>query len=135
VQTLLLVDDMTLDNGPLQFLPDDAVSLDEQGWLQSRHDDYHDAAPRRHGAFAVDVVGTTVLPTVLPTPTIEPDPRRAITVTGKAGDVVVFGPYAVHGSTPNRSRAPRRVLINGYAAPGANGRRYPGSGLGLRLPR
>lgn len=131
VQTLLLVDDMTLDNGPLQFLPDDAVSLDERGRLQSRHDDYHEAAPSLHGAFAVDVAGTTVLPTAA----IEPDPRRAITVTGKAGDVVVFGPYAVHGSTPNRSRAPRRVLINGYAAPGANGRRYPGSGLGLRLPR
>jgi hypothetical protein len=58
------------------------------------------------------------------------------TVTGRAGDVLFFGPYAEHGSLPNESASPRRVLINGYAAPGANRRVYPGrgSGRGLRRP-
>ena len=63
------------------------------------------------------------------------DARRAETVTGPAGSVIFFGPYAVHGSTPNRSATPRRVLINGYAYPGANGRVYPGEGSGRTLPR
>jgi hypothetical protein len=40
----------------------------------------------------------------------------------------------VHGSTANHSALPRRVLINGYACPGANGRVYPGAGSGRRLP-
>jgi len=95
VQTILLVDDMTEENGPLEFLPKDAVTLDEQGRL------VRDA----------DV-----------------DSSRATPVTGRAGDVLFFGPYAVHGSTPNVSNQPRRVLINGYAAPGANKRYYPGRG-------
>jgi ectoine hydroxylase-related dioxygenase (phytanoyl-CoA dioxygenase family) len=88
VQTLLAVDDMCADNGPLQFMP--------------------------QGASAGDV--------------------RAETLTGEAGSVILFGPYAVHGSTANNAASPRRVLINGYAFPGANGRVYPGAGAGRRLP-
>lgn len=122
VQTILLVDDMRADNGPLQFLPDDAVSLDARGRLLTGHDDYT-AGP----------AGATLLPTSSSPP--EVDASKAITVTGLAGDVLFFGPWAVHGSLPNTSTTPRRVLINGYAAPGANGRVYPGSGLGRRLPR
>jgi hypothetical protein len=49
--------------------------------------------------------------------------------------VLFFGPYAIHGSTPNESAVPRRVLINGYAYPGANGRVYPGEGSGRTLRR
>lgn len=105
VQTLLLVDDMREDNGPLLFVPDEAVRLDGRGWLAS------DAA----GRAAVDE-------------------SRAVTVTGRAGDVLLFGPYAVHGSRPNDSASSRRVLINGYAAPGANARVYPGRGAGRVLP-
>jgi len=41
----------------------------------------------------------------------------------------------VHGSGPNEGTTPRRVLINGYAHPGANHRVYPGEGAGRRLPR
>jgi ectoine hydroxylase-related dioxygenase (phytanoyl-CoA dioxygenase family) len=63
------------------------------------------------------------------------DADRAETITGPAGSVIFFGPYAVHGSTPNASSVPRRVLINGYAYPGANGRVYPGEGSGRVLPR
>jgi ectoine hydroxylase-related dioxygenase (phytanoyl-CoA dioxygenase family) len=95
VQTILLVDDMTEENGPLEFLPRDAAPRDARGWM---------------------LRGEPV------------DASRAVAVTGRAGDVLFFGPWAVHGSTPNRSSRPRRVLINGYAAPGANGRFYPGEG-------
>ncbi len=95
VQTILLVDDMTDVNGPLEFLPPAAVTLDPSGRLVRD---------------------------------VPVDPARAVPVTGRAGDVLVFGPYAVHGSAPNLSTLPRRVLINGYAAPGANRRSYPGTG-------
>jgi Phytanoyl-CoA dioxygenase (PhyH) len=101
VQTILLVDDMTEENGPLEFMPMSKVSLDAGGRL---------------------VPGAPV------------DASQAIAITGRAGDVLFFGPYAVHGSTPNTSAQPRRVLINGYAAPGANKRYYPGNGACRVLP-
>jgi hypothetical protein len=63
------------------------------------------------------------------------DISAAVTITGKSGSVLLFGPYAVHGSTANTSSQPRRVLINGYAYPGANGRVYPGEGSGRVLSR
>lgn len=50
-----------------------------------------------------------------------------------AGSVVLFGPYTFHASAPNHSTQSRRVLINGYASPGANARQYPGCGLGRPL--
>jgi hypothetical protein len=104
VQTILLVDDMTDENGPLEFVPIEAVAVDAAGRLAAAPD-----GPRV-------------------------DASRAIPVTGRAGDVLFFGPYAVHGSTPNTSTKPRRVLINGYAAPGANRRYYPGRGACRTLP-
>jgi len=99
VQTILLVDDMNEENGPLEFVPRHAVTL-VNGRL----------------AGAVDA-------------------SAAIPVTGRAGDVLFFGPWAVHGSAPNTSSQPRRVLIDGYAAPGANGRSYPGVGACRTLGR
>lgn len=100
VQSILLVDEMNDVNGPLEFVPPDAVRFDEQGRM---------------------VPGSI-------------DTARAIPVCGEAGDVLFFGPWAVHGSLPNQSTMPRRVLINGYAAPGANGRKYPGAGACRALP-
>ncbi|MFO0663896.1 MAG: phytanoyl-CoA dioxygenase family protein [Polyangiaceae bacterium] len=100
VQTILLIDDMTEENGPLEFVPFDGVTLD---------------ASRRLVKGSVDT-------------------SRSVSVTGRAGDVLFFGPYAVHGSLPNGSSVPRRVLINGYAAPGANKRYYPGLGACRVLP-
>jgi ectoine hydroxylase-related dioxygenase (phytanoyl-CoA dioxygenase family) len=107
VQTILLVDDMTEENGPLEFLPFDAVATDADRRMMKTSN--YDLAPGSSGAVEVDA-------------------SRAEAVIGRAGDVLFFGPYAVHGSTPNRSAHPRRVLINGYAARGANGRVYPGKG-------
>jgi ectoine hydroxylase-related dioxygenase (phytanoyl-CoA dioxygenase family) len=104
VQTILLVDDMTPANGPLEFVPKAAAALDERGRVASRA-----------GRPQIDAA-------------------RAIPMTGRAGDVLLFGPYAIHGSTPNLSSSPRRVLINGYAAPGANARFYPGRGACRVLP-
>ena len=49
------------------------------------------------------------------------------------GDAVLFHPYCIHASTKNISSTPRRVLINGYAYPGANHKKYPGEGSGRRL--
>lgn len=104
VQTILLVDDMTEENGPLEFVPTEAAQLDASGRLV-----------KEAGAPRVDA-------------------SHAVSVTGRAGDVLFFGPYAVHGSRPNTSVLPRRVLINGYAAPGANKRFYPGRGACRVLP-
>lgn len=113
VQTLLAIDEMRADNGPLQFVPREAVRLDARGRMRDAHYDY--GTPMGGADSAVDA-------------------SRAETVTGPAGSVIFFGPYAVHGSTPNTSATPRRVLINGYAYPGANGRVYPGEGSGRVLP-
>lgn len=51
------------------------------------------------------------------------------------GDLVVFGPFAIHGSGPNPGPIPRRLFLQGYAAPGANRRVYPGCGLGVERRR
>ena len=49
------------------------------------------------------------------------------------GSLALFGPYTVHGSYPNKSKEARKILINGYASPGANFKKYPGCGLGRPL--
>ena len=98
----------------MQFIPNDAVRFDGSGRISSGHHD--DSTPwSDRQAFS------------------QIDETRAVTVTGGAGSVILFGPYAVHGSTANTSRMSRRILINGYAFPGANGRIYPGEGSGRRL--
>jgi ectoine hydroxylase-related dioxygenase (phytanoyl-CoA dioxygenase family) len=61
------------------------------------------------------------------------DPSQAVAPTPRAGDVILFGPYTIHRSLPNRSAHPRRTFINGFAYPGANARVYPGEGSGRLL--
>jgi len=61
------------------------------------------------------------------------DPSQREVLLLPAGALVSFGPDAIHGSGPNRSPRPRRVLINGYAAPGANRFACPGVGAGRTL--
>ena len=110
VQTLIVLDEMTPDSGPLMFIPGSAA----WGRVDFGDHDY-------------DGVGSTLK---RPPQFREQD---AVTVLAQPGDTLLFGPYTAHASFENRSNAYRRVFINGYAAPGANHRRYPGTGSGRRL--
>jgi ectoine hydroxylase-related dioxygenase (phytanoyl-CoA dioxygenase family) len=100
VQTLTAIDEVTEENGPLEFIP---------GSCRLGH-----VPPREDGGLPTDHV----------------DPGHAVSVTMAPGAVVLFGPYVFHRSLPNRSERPRRVFINGFACPGANSRIYPGEGAG-----
>ncbi|MEO0601414.1 MAG: phytanoyl-CoA dioxygenase family protein [Myxococcota bacterium] len=62
-------------------------------------------------------------------PPVNPD--DAVAPSLEPGDALLFGPFLVHGSAPNHSTRPRRLFIQGYAAPGANRRVYPGCGTGV----
>ncbi len=102
VQVLLTVDAMTLDNGPLLYVPG------SHRWGPLVGDD------RRSQVDAVVA-------------------ERGLTpVLGPPGTLVFFGPFLIHGSRPNQSSGPRRVVINGYARVGVNRRRYHGAGTGIR---
>lgn len=105
VQTVVAVDDMTEENGPLQFVP---------GSCKLGHVPIPES---EQGRLPTDLLN-------------EAD---VVTVTARAGSVVLFGPYTFHRSLPNQSDRPRRVFINGYAYPGANSRIYPGRGAGRLL--
>ena len=101
VQIIIALDDVTEENGPLEFIP---------GSCRRGH------LGLKEGELPTDI-----------------DPATAVAATMRAGSLLVFGPYAIHRSLPNRSRVPRRVFINGYAYPGANARVYPGEGAGRTL--
>ena len=109
VQTLIVMDDMTPESGPLKFIPRSAnwgnLGLDEASYDSNEADDAQ-----------------------LPF-----DAGTAVTIEAKAGDTIFFGPYTVHASFENTSNQYRRVFINGYAYPGANNRIYPGEGAGRLL--
>lgn len=110
VQTLIVIDEMTPDSGPLQFIPGSS------GWGRvdfGDHDyDSTEYEPRKPPQFQEEDV---------------------VTICGKPGDTLFFGPYTAHASFENTSSSYRRVLINGYAFPGANNRVYPGDGAGRVL--
>lgn len=105
VQTLICIDQMSADSGPLQFIPGSAA----WGPVNFGDHDYDDAAysPKRPPGFREE---------------------DAVTIVAEPGDTLFFGPYTAHASFENTSRRYRRVLINGYACPGANRRVYPGDG-------
>jgi hypothetical protein len=110
VQTVIALDEMTPDSGPLMFIPGSSQwrRVDVDG--HDRDDSYRTTA--RLAQF---------------------HEQNTLAITAKPGDTLFFGPYTVHGSFENTSDRSRRVLINGYASPGANGRDYPGDGAGRRL--
>lgn len=100
VQIVLALDDVTADNGPISLVPGSCK------------------------------LGHMSLSTADSIPPSLIDESRVVSPTMKAGSVLLFGPYTLHRSSPNRSSAPRRVFINGFAYPGANSRVYPGEGAG-----
>jgi hypothetical protein len=101
VQLGLAVDPMGPENGGLAFVP----------------------GSHRLGFVADPATGALPLP--------PPAPSEVVSPELEAGDLVAFGPFVIHGSEPNRSDRPRRLFLQGYALPGANGRVYPGCGLGV----
>lgn len=105
VQTVLAIDDITEENGPLRF----ACGSGARGHREPNGGSLPDDLARQ---------------------------CRVEAPTMRAGGVLLFGPYVYHASEPNRSPQPRRVLINGYASPGANRRHYPwlGSGKLMAVP-
>lgn len=110
VQTLIAIDEMTADSGPLQFVPGSS----RWGRVDFGDHDYDD-------------------PDYRPVRPPEFRDEDVVTVTAEPGDTLFFGPYTAHASFENRSSDYRRVLINGYAYPGANNRVYPGDGAGRTL--
>jgi len=109
VQTLIVLDEMTPDSGPLMFVPGSS----RWGRMNLNGNAYADSQ------LAVDQQPEWV--------------ADAVTIQAQPGDTLFFGPYTLHASFENTSPHYRRVLINGYASPGANRRVYPGSGKGLRI--
>ncbi|MEM7502427.1 MAG: phytanoyl-CoA dioxygenase family protein [Pseudomonadota bacterium] len=110
VQTLIVLDPMTADGGPLKFIPGSST----WGPVDFGEHDYDDPSSTR-------------------TSPPQFDESEAVTVLAEPGDTLFFGPYTAHASFENTSPKYRRVLINGFAFPGANHREYPGDGAGRRL--
>jgi phytanoyl-CoA hydroxylase len=108
VQTIIVLDEMTPDGGPIRFMPGSSK------WGRVDFGD-HDSGDRPAKGL--------------------PQFREedAVTILAQPGDALFFGPYTAHASFENTSEQYRRVLINGYASPGANHREYPGDGAGRRL--
>lgn len=88
----VLLDDMTLDNGPLLVLPGS-----HKGPIYDHH---------AEGAFC----GAINLSTA------DIDFTQAVALTGPAGAVTFHHVRAVHGSAANRSSRPRRLLLFQYTA-------------------
>lgn len=110
VQTLIAIDPMTADSGPLQFIPGSS----KWGRVNfGKHDydnpDYEIADPPQF------------------------QEEEAVTILAEPGDTLFFGPFTAHASFENTSQLYRRVFINGYAYPGANRRQYPGDGAGRTI--
>ena len=90
VQAVVYLDDMTEENGPIRFL----------------------AGSHRQGLLPHSTEGKRHLP--LDTYSLE----QATPILAKAGDIVCFSPWAVHGSDRNRSQQIRRTVRLGYAGHG-----------------
>jgi ectoine hydroxylase-related dioxygenase (phytanoyl-CoA dioxygenase family) len=92
VTTLLMLTDMTADNGCLTVVPRSHLEVARSLW---RGDTFA-------GEVAPDVAADCV--------------RRAVPITGPAGSVVLMHAKSLHGSDPNRSTKPRALHISIYSA-------------------
>ncbi len=89
---LLFLDDVTLENGPLEVVPGS-----HRGPLYS-----HWHSGRFTGAVADDVTAEVA--------------QKAVPCTGKAGSVCLMHSSLLHGSAPNLSDGPRTLYITTYYA-------------------
>lgn len=85
VQTIIIVDEATQANGCLHIVPES-----------------HKLGNLKAKRYAEGQIEDRV------------DVSRAVPLEAEPGDVVMFTPYTVHGSTPNRTNQPRRSYINGF---------------------
>ena len=110
VQTLIVIDEMTQNSGPIQFIPGSA----KWGRVDFGDHDYDNPGytAKRPPQFRENDV---------------------VTITAKPGDTLFFGPYTAHASFENTSHNYQRVFINGYAYTGANSRVYPGTSAGRKI--
>lgn len=92
ITALLMIDEVTPDNGPLQVLPGS-----HRGPL---HTLWHGGAFT--GAIDDDIAADCA--------------RKAEVCTGKAGSVCLMHTRLLHGSPPNRSALPRTLHISVYSA-------------------
>jgi ectoine hydroxylase-related dioxygenase (phytanoyl-CoA dioxygenase family) len=91
VVALLMLDDTSEANGCLMVVP----GSHRERYSHYQGDRFVGATPPQHDAdFA----------------------RRAVPITGKAGDVCLMHTWCLHASGQNRSDAPRRLLICDYTA-------------------
>ena len=88
----IMLDDCAMENGPLMIVPGS-----HQGPIYNHHAD---------GRFcgAVDIIGDGV------------DLSTAVACTGRAGSMSIHHVRALHGSAPNVSDKPRRMLLPRYRA-------------------
>ena len=110
VQTVIVLDEMTPDSGPILFMPGSSR------WGRVDFGDHDYNTPNPAATWLAQC-----------------REEDAVVITAQPGDTLFFGPYTVHASFENTSERYRRILINGYASPGANRRVYPGDGAGRRL--
>ena len=92
VTALLMVDEVTEENGPLQVLPGSHRGEIYELWHDGIFTGAVDDAVTRH---CVD---------------------NAVTCTGKAGSVCLMHTRLLHGSSPNLSASPRTLFITVYSA-------------------
>jgi len=104
VETITAIDPMTMDNGPIDVIPGSHLN----------------------GHLAVECDGKTL-------PRNRFELHDAMPVLLSPGDVLLLGPFTIHGSAPNHSAHSRRIFLNGFALPGANRRQYPWLGTGRNI--
>jgi len=92
ITALLMVDEVTDENGPLEVVPGSHRSAIEPLW----HNGHFTGAASDQAAAAWQ--------------------RQAVRCTGQAGSVCLMHTRLAHGSAPNRSARPRTLFIMVYAA-------------------
>ena len=111
VQSLIAVDDCTLENGPLYVYP----RSHQYGYLHLEQ-----------------ISKAEELPSILAKKGIADASWQATPLLMRSGDIAFMHSHLIHQSAPTKKNR-RRVFINGFSYPGANHRPYPGVGSAKRI--